>query len=48
MNLPTKKIIFSKKDLNKLLTFMKKDKKNKNNKINLILLKKSVNQIKFK
>ena len=31
---------FSLKDLNKILTFMSKDKKNVSNKINLILLKK--------
>ena len=31
--------IFKKKDLNKLILFMKKDKKNNNNKINLVLLK---------
>ena len=31
---------FSIKDLNKILTFMKKDKKNNTNKINLVLLKK--------
>ena len=31
---------FSKKDLNKILSFMKKDKKNNSNKINLVLLKK--------
>jgi len=31
---------FSKKDLNKILSFMKKDKKNNTNKINLVLLKK--------
>ena len=31
---------FSKKDLNKILFFMKKDKKNNSNKINLVLLKK--------
>ena len=31
---------FSKKDLNKILFFMKKDKKNNTNKINLVLLKK--------
>ena len=41
---------FSKKDLNKILTFMKKDKKNDTNKINLILLKKigsPVHQLQF-
>ena len=32
--------IFSKRDLNKILSFMKKDKKNNSNKINLVLLKK--------
>ena len=31
---------FSIKDLNKILSFMKKDKKNNNNKVNLVLLKK--------
>ena len=31
---------FSKKDLNKILSFMKKDKKNNTNKVNLVLLKK--------
>ena len=31
---------FSIKDLNKILSFMKKDKKNNTNKINLVLLKK--------
>jgi len=31
---------FSRKDLDKIITFMQKDKKNNNNKINLILLKK--------
>ena len=31
---------FSKKDIKKILSFMLKDKKNKNEKINLILLKK--------
>ena len=31
---------FSKRDLNKILSFMKKDKKNNSNKINLVLLKK--------
>tara|TARA_B100000787_G_scaffold167830_1_gene155324 strand:- start:246 stop:1352 length:1107 start_codon:yes stop_codon:yes gene_type:complete len=31
---------FSKKDINKILSFMKKDKKNNTNKINLVLLKK--------
>ena len=31
---------FSLKDLNKILSFMKKDKKNNNNKVNLVLLKK--------
>ena len=34
------KIFFSKKNINKILLFMKKDKKNNNNKINLVLLKK--------
>ena len=32
--------IFAKRDLNKILSFMKKDKKNNSNKINLVLLKK--------
>ena len=32
--------LFSIKDLNKILSFMKKDKKNNTNKINLVLLKK--------
>ena len=31
---------FKKKDLNKILTFMTKDKKNNSQKINLVLLKK--------
>ncbi len=31
---------YSKKNINKILSFMKKDKKNNNNKINLVLLKK--------
>ena len=41
LNLP-KKInkFFSTKDLNKILSFMKKDKKNITNKLNLVLLKK--------
>ena len=41
LNLP-KKInkFFIKKDINKILSFMHKDKKNKNDKINLVLLKK--------
>tara|TARA_B100000787_G_scaffold122730_1_gene92275 strand:+ start:485 stop:1591 length:1107 start_codon:yes stop_codon:yes gene_type:complete len=41
LNLP-KKInkFFNIKDLNKILSFMKKDKKNNNNKINLVLLRK--------
>ena len=34
------KILFSTKDLNKILSFMKKDKKNNTNKINLVLLEK--------
>ena len=34
------KKFFSKKNINKILSFMKKDKKNNNNKINLVLLKK--------
>ena len=41
LNLPMDiKKKFSKKDVNKILNFMKKDKKNLDNKINLILLKK--------
>ena len=32
------KRFFSIKDINKILSFMQKDKKNKNNKINLVLL----------
>ena len=32
--------IFKKKELNKIIYFMKKDKKNLNEKINLILIKK--------
>ena len=40
-NLPNKiGSYFSKKDLNKLIVFMKKDKKNTSNLINLILMKK--------
>ena len=40
-NLPSNiKNYFSSKDINKILTFMNKDKKNKSDKINLILLKK--------
>ena len=35
---------FSKKILNKILSFMTKDKKNNSDKINLILLKKLVHQ----
>ena len=34
------KKFFKKKELNKIINFMKKDKKNINSKINLILLKK--------
>ena len=34
------KKFFSKKNINKILSFMTKDKKNNSNKINLILLKK--------
>ena len=34
------KKFFSKKSINKILSFMKKDKKNNNNKINLVLLRK--------
>ena len=41
LNLPNKiKNYFMKKDINKILYFMQKDKKNKNNKINLVLIKK--------
>tara|TARA_B100000787_G_C16178287_1_gene290290 strand:- start:232 stop:1338 length:1107 start_codon:yes stop_codon:yes gene_type:complete len=41
LNLPSNiNQFFSKDDLNKILSFMKKDKKNKSKKINLILLKK--------
>ena len=41
LNLPKKiKKYFTSKDLNKILSFMKKDKKNNTKKINLILLKK--------
>ena len=41
LNLPMDiKTKFSKKEVNKILNFMKKDKKNLDNKINLILLKK--------
>ena len=41
LNLPMDiKTKFSKKDVNKIINFMKKDKKNLDNKINLILLKK--------
>ena len=36
---------FSYKDINKIISFMIKDKKNKSNKINLILLKKIGNPI---
>ena len=39
LNLPMNlKRFFSIKDINKILSFMQKDKKNKNNKINLVLL----------
>jgi 3-dehydroquinate synthase/shikimate kinase/3-dehydroquinate synthase len=31
---------FAKKDIDQILSFMQKDKKNNNNKINLVLLKK--------
>ena len=34
------KKIFSKKDVNKIVSYMQKDKKNNSEKINLILLKK--------
>ena len=41
LNLPSNlNKFFKKKDINKILTFMKKDKKNSNKKINLILLNK--------
>ena len=41
LNLPSKlNKFFRKKDINKIIAFMKKDKKNSNKKINLILLKK--------
>mgnify|MGYP001263888084 CR=1 FL=1 len=41
LNLPHKiSKYFEKKDVNNILSFMQKDKKNKNNKINLVLLKK--------
>ena len=41
INLPMKiKNFFSKKNINKILSFMRKDKKNSNSKINLVLLKK--------
>ena len=41
LNLPRKiNKLFSIKDLNKILSFMKKDKKNNTNKINLVLLRK--------
>ena len=41
LNLPMNvKKFFNKKNINKILSFMKKDKKNKNNKINLVLLNK--------
>ena len=41
INLPsTTKKLFKSKDLNKILSFMVKDKKNNSNKINLVLLKK--------
>ena len=41
LNLPRKiNKFFIKKDINKILSFMHKDKKNKNDKINLVLLKK--------
>ena len=39
------KNFFSRKDTNKILSFMQKDKKNYNNKINLILLKKIGNAV---
>ena len=41
LNLPMKlKKIFKRKEIDKIISFMKKDKKNLNEKINLILLKK--------
>ena len=40
------KKFFLKKNINKILLFMKKDKKNKNNKINLVLLKK-IGKVKY-
>jgi len=41
LNLPMKiKKFFKKKEINKIISFMKKDKKNLNEKINLILIKK--------
>ena len=41
LNLPAKiKKLFEKKEINKIISFMKKDKKNFNEKINLILIKK--------
>jgi len=41
LNLPMKiKKFFKKKEINKIIYFMKKDKKNLNEKINLILIKK--------
>ena len=40
LNLPMEiKKKFKKKEINRIISFMKKDKKNLNNKINLILLK---------
>ena len=48
LNLPIKiSKFFSKKNLNKILSFMQKDKKNNNSKINLILLKK-IGQVGYK
>ncbi len=41
LSLPNKiKKFFKKKEINKIISFMKKDKKNLNNKINLVLLNK--------
>ena len=46
LNLPSNiNKFFSIRDLNKILSFMKKDKKNNNNKINLVLLKKIASPI---
>ena len=41
LNLPMKiKKFFQKKEINKIISFMKKDKKNINEKVNLVLIKK--------